>query len=365
MRERIVGALIFLIYLCASDAAAQSAPVGFITPLTGARSSIGEDARRAAELAVEELRRAPEWREGQIELMFQDSQGDPQIGVTAYKQLVARGVRFIITQNSNVSLPIAELVNHDKVLQLAISTTSDKYSRPDDLTFRMNGPTSGEAAMMASFIDGRLKAEAGGAALVTMQDEYPMQLRANLLRELQALGLALAAQEEFLPGETDFRSMIARLKKSGARHIMFLGYQTQAGRFVRQARELQLHPATLVACTPVDNSEFFETAGPAAEGVYVTGIAIDRSAPANAAFRKRYGRDMNVFSANAYDAVVTAYRALQQCRFQADAECLKKALCELPPFHGVSGDKQFDKVNGDMQDTYEIRVAHGGQFVPQ
>jgi branched-chain amino acid transport system substrate-binding protein len=354
-----------LLVLCArTQAQAPRVKIGLITPLSGSRASIGEDAGQGADLAMEDLKSRGEFANGVLEIVFEDSQGDPAKGVNAYKKLVMEGVKFIITQNSNVSLPIAPLANADGVIQLAITTTSDRYSTPNDFTFRTNGPTVPEALVMADFLDSRLKVEPGPLALITMQDEYPVTLRSHLLPELAKRKIELALNEDFLPSDTDFRTLITRAKAKGVKYIVIIGYQTQVGFFVKQQKELGLGAGSILTNTPVNNREFFTAAGEAAEGVMLTYPGPDYEHPAAKEFKEKYGKEANVFSANAYDAVIIAQLAFSRCNFVFAADCLKKALYSIKDFKGLSGNKSFDDVNGDMQDTYVLMIAKDGKFVP-
>ena len=362
--------LLLLVSLCFSGNVSQvwanpspkPVKIGLITPLTGPRASIGEDARQGVELALDTLGQSAEPALGRLQLIIEDSQGDPAKGVAAYKKLVLDGVRFVLTQNSNVSLAVAPLVDRDGVIQLAITTTSEKYSTPNDNTFRTNGPTKPEAQLMARTLKDR-GIKPGQVGIITMQDEYPVTLERFLLEELASSGYS-AITESFLPQESDFRSIISRLISRKVSSIIFLGYQTQAGMFVKQFRELGSPVPLVLTNTPVNNREFFEAAGSSATGVLLTYPLPNLSNPAAAAFRKRYGKDPNFFSANAYDGLLIADRALSGCNYIFDIACLKQALFSLKNFQGLSGTKGFDDKFGDMQDSYFLMIARDGKFIP-
>jgi len=249
------------------------------------------------------------------------------------------------------------------VLQLGISVTSDQYSRADDLTFRVNGPTRFEAEHMAHFIDQQQATLPGRTAVIAMLDEYPVRLRDNVLDELKKRGISVAYMDDFMPQEMDFRAMLAKLRMLDIKYILFLGYQTHAGYFVRQLKEMALAPAAIVGCVPVNNSEFFQTAGPAAEGTFVVSIKSALDHPGAQAFKKQYGYEVNCYSANSYDGITLIEHALSGCNYKVDLPCLKQALSGIRDFHGVSGVKSFDSIFGDMSDEYEVLVAREGRFV--
>jgi branched-chain amino acid transport system substrate-binding protein len=345
-----------------SDTSAHSVQIGFILPLTGKRASIGEDARDGVSLAIQHLKQQGSTN---IEAVFEDSQGDPATGVNAYKKLKTQDVKMIVTQNSNISLPILPLANRDDVLQLAISSTSDRYSTPHDLSFRINGPTLYEARYMVDFLSSRFKPSSGRIAVITMEDEYPVSLHKNVIKELTAKGLSPAVKQNFLPNDLDFRALITTLKRKKVTDVILLAYQTQAGFFVKQQKELGLNANTIITCVPVNNIEFFKSAGASnADGTFVTYIKANFHHPAAREFKNKYHKDVNFFSSNGYDAVMVANEALKNCDYQVQTDCLKKEIYKIKNFNGLSGTKGFDDVYGDMSDDYHVMIAKDGTFIP-
>ena len=335
--------------------------VGFIATFSGPRASLGSDAVRGAALALDEIRARGASR--QIRLLIEDSRGEPAEGMAAYRKLVQQRVALVLTQNSNVSLPVAQAVNNDHVVQLAFNTTSDAYSKAGDLTFRLNGSTKAEARLQAEVLR-NAACRAEELAVLVMEDEYPLTLFNNLMSELKERRMAPAFTNTFLPGETDLRAVVSRLKDQKMNCIVLLAYQTEAGFFARQRLELGFTPRLVLLNTPVNNREFFETAGEAAEGVFITYLAIDRRHPAAAAYRAKYGAEPNWFSANGYDAVMLAQKIMTSCPMPVSAECLKRRLFGISGYTGLSGEKSMDPQFGDMEDKYEVLVVRGGKAVP-
>lgn len=350
--------------LVASFASAQ-ARVGMISPLSGPRASIGKDAVDGARLAIKKLDTERGGSRCAIELEIEDSKGGPADGIGAFEKLKASGVQMVITQNSGVSLPVSPIANRAGVLQLAISTTSDAYASRDDLTFRTNGGTRYEAVALAAYAEKTMREEHSSIAVFRMEDEYPESLHKNLMPELGKRGIETCIDDAFLPGETDFRGVVTRIRRYKPSLIMCLGYQMECGRLLRQTREAGERGSPFVGVTPVNNREFFEAAGESAEGAAVSYIGVDPDNPAAREFMSVYGRAPNVFSANAYDAVLLLHQALMSCGCRDEPACLKKGLFAIKEFRGMSGDKGFDDEFGDMDDHYVILVARNGVFVEE
>lgn len=344
------------------DLSSRIITLGLILPMTGNRSSIGEDTAQGAELALEELLKYGGSKKGRVKLSIEDSRGDPAQGVSAYRKLLADGVRFIITSNSNVSLAVSPLVGRNEVLQLAICTTSEKYATPNDSTFRTNGSTNPEAQLLAGRIAEILPPHSR-VGILSLQDEYPLNLQTYLQRNLEVKGLQTTI-EEFVGQERDFRGILSRLKNRNVRAVVFLGYATQAAIFMKQFRETGSFVQDVFASASNNTRELFDSASKESEGLVIAYPLPNLQHPAAASFQNRYGREPNFFAANAYDAVILADRAFEKCDYQVDIGCLTKALFEIKDYNGLSGQKGFDSVFGDMQDSYSLLVVRDGKFVP-
>ena len=347
---------------CGVGPAEKTVSVGFIATLSGPRASMGEDALLGAELALDDIKQQYPNDPARLELVIEDSQGDPLSAVRAYRKLKAQGIKLVLTQNSNVSLPISLLVNSDQVVQLAFNTTVDAFSQAHDLTFRINGTTRDEAELMANALGDCLARNPGLLAMVIMEDEYPRTLAANLTDILAQRGIQPLLTESFVPGESDFRSVISRLKQRHISCVALLSYQSEAGLFVKQQSQLHLSPQLIIANAPVNNVEFFTIAGAAASGVLVTYQRVDERHAAAVKFKARHGKNVNWFSANGYDAVTIAYHALRLCGFHAGPQCLKTEIPKIGAYQGLGGKKHFDQVYGDMLDEYLILEAREGEF---
>ncbi len=343
----------FLLFLLiASSSFAEPVKIGFISPLTGSRSSNGEDARKGASLALEDLGEAA----SKLEIVYEDSQADPKMGVSAFQKLSSEGIKIFITQNSNISIPILELSQRAKALQVAISTTSDKYSTEGDLALRVNGPAVYEARAMAEFI----AAHPGKLSILTMQDEYPVILQKSLVAELHAKNIIPAVSEDFAPQENDFRAIVTKVKNSKV--IACLGYQVQCGLLVKQLREAK-SDSIIVVNTPVNSREFFATAGKAAEGTFAIYPSPDYQHPAARKFEERYGYRPDFFSASAYDAVILTGRALVVCNESSGLpDCMYSEIMKNAGYKGLSGVKALNPLNGDMSDNYSVLIARSGKF---
>lgn len=360
MKLKMLSAATIVILSFTTAVCAEEVQLGFIATLSGPRASMGEDALRGAQLAVEELQSSASGL--QIRLLIEDSQGDPRQGVSAYKKLRTQQVSFVLTQNSNVSIPIARLAERQPVVQLAFNTTASAYSRKNDNSFRINGTVQQEAEVLASYLENSHFEAPGLVGVLVMEDEYPISLRTELRKLLVKAGINIAIDQSFLPGERDFRPIISKLRQKNVQYLILLSYQTEAGVFVRQQAELGLLPKLILGNTPLNSNEFFAAAGKHGDGVRISYQQVNHQHPAALRYREKFRQDVNWFSANGYDAVMIAARSVTECDNKFEQECIKRSLFLLQDYSGIGGTKSTDPSFGDMQDEYAIFVARGQRF---
>ena len=107
-----VGAA-FAIAPLASFADDLPVKIGFAAPLTGANAGYGKDLENGVRLAIEEAN-AQKIKIGdkvaQFQLVSEDDQADPRIGVQAAQKLVDAGVSVVVGHfNSGTTIPASQV----------------------------------------------------------------------------------------------------------------------------------------------------------------------------------------------------------------------------------------------------------------
>ena len=118
--KNIYGVLaVSAIALMASPAFAQ-VKIGSAGPMTGQYAAFGEQLKRGAEMAVEEINAAGGIKGRKIELISRDTQSDPTKAVNAVAELTQRAKVSIIwgPLNSGEALAATPLIARDKVPML-------------------------------------------------------------------------------------------------------------------------------------------------------------------------------------------------------------------------------------------------------
>ena len=331
--------------------------VGLLLALSGPRASFGVEARNGAELALEFIRRQNSPID--IELIYEDTQADAAKAVTAFQHLRDEGIKVFVTQNSNVSMAIAPLANNYQVVQLGVLTTADRYSTPDDYTFRTNGSSADEAVALLKFATGK----EGPFAIIAQQEEFHHNLATHVEEGLRQKAGTSVARIDYPGTESDFRPLLLKLIPQKPKAIFVFGYQQPVGLVVKQVAGSALAGVLIISSGVAHTPEFLTVAGKAAEGVFLSHGWVNDSHPAFQAFKERYQQEfVTLPAANGFDAVQLLQLAGEKCGPDLTADCVKKNLFAVTDYAGLAGRKGFDR-NGDMKDYFEILTIRDGKFI--
>ena len=356
--------LIAVLALASHDVRAEDElVVGAVFGLSGSVAQYGQWAQRGVQLAVEEINQAKGVRGRPIRVRYEDSQGQPASAVAAFKKLLdIDRVQYFLTCLSSVALAIAPLANRAHVIQMDVSAFTPQYSSPDDYTFRTGVLAVQLSSGLARSMFDELKVSR--VAVLYIENEKG-QAGYESFRE--SFGGSIVLAESFRPNESDYRSLLLKIRALNVKDIFLSGHLHESGLLLKQARELGLRLRVFSDVYSVEGRDFLEAAGEASDGViYATPLfAADSRIPRMARFYREYqGRFHEAptyFSAQAYDGVIALAAALEKCQVSQPI-CVKDELHNLQ-LEGASGPIHFDR-NGDIVDkTIALKTIRDRQFV--
>lgn len=342
--------------------------VAAIIPLTGGAAEQGQWIRQGLELAATELRA----RGGiSVDLLIEDSQGDPRQAVSAYSNLVAlKKPAAVITWGSGVGLALSPRVNRDQIIQIGVATATPDYRSEGDYTFR-NFPS---AELEANFLENTLTSQLGvkRIGIVKINNDYGLGSAAAFRTAFEKQGQEVVFDEEIEPNATDFRATITKLKQMPVEHIYLALYPSEGAVFIRQARALGLKSKIVASTALIGGSAFFQTTGAASEDVMVASsspVFLSKHSATVAQFVSSYEETFgerpglqHIYAARAYDALLLLGQAFKKCE-STSLSCLRDRLFEVEGFEGASGTLAFDHF-GDVQTTFTLYRASKGKFIP-
>jgi branched-chain amino acid transport system substrate-binding protein len=348
---------------CQKKAEEKVVKIGAIFALTGDAAMYGERAKRGVELALEEINKEG-IREREVNIIYEDSQGDPQKAVSAFQKLVELDkVKFIIGPlSSSEVLSIAPMAEKKKVIILTPTSSAPQITDAGDYIFRNCMSDLFDGAALAEFVVEELQKKTAG--IIYINNDFGIGLKESFKKRFSSLTGEIIIEESFERRDTDFRTQLSRIKAKNPDVLFLVGY-AEMGQILKQAKELGLK-SQIVSFSSFEQPDIIKVAGNAAEGVYYTFQGFDAKSEEEvvknftAKYKGRYNEDSDIFAALSYDALKIYAEVLKEGGF--NVEDVKRALYGIKDFVGVTEKTSFDK-NGDVIKPIGIKVVKDGKFV--
>lgn len=312
----VVAGLVFAMAGCAPkptpEAVATPTPppvekvfkVGVLAPYTGPAARTGEEFKNSTTMAFEAIN----YKIGdyKIELVWIDSQSDPEKATRAYEEAVVKDKIQAGLQNwhSSVAVACMEVTAKHKIPHFfgmgATGVVNEKFASdpekygywttkgwPDPPKLSVNYVTAVEDAIAA----GVWTPEAKKAAIYAEDTDWGRSFGGGLKNQLQDAGWEIVAEEYFDIGQTEFYPLVNKFKDLGV--SLIAGTSTSPpgiSAFIKQAREVGLE-SHIIADGLGWVGEWYELTGDASDYVIdqIPGWATDEARAYAKEFEEKWG----------------------------------------------------------------------------
>jgi len=331
-----------------------SVVIGSISPLTGTNAVQGNDMKNGEQLAMEEVNAAGGVLGRSLKIMFEDTESRPKGGIDAAHKLVeVNKVPVIVgAYSSGISLPTGEYTNAQRVVQIAVASTSPSMRNVGPYFFNSIGLDEVMGTELARFA-----MEDSGAkrfASITVNNPFGIGIEIWSRKYVEEHGGEVVTFVRYDERKPDYRAEIERLFSKNPKAIFFTAYGTESKLILKQAYEMGLKPPRgwyADYLTMWVNEVIPETA----EGIKGTesGIGFGRYEHYRDAYKKRFGKEpMTAYGAYGYDAVWLVALAINFAN-STKPDDIREAMFPVSKIYfGATGDKIFDKDGMQLKDYY-------------
>lgn len=219
--------------------------LGIVAPMSGPNARYGAFSLRGAQLAAKEINEAGGIDGRKIQIFSADSQGTPVEGVSATRRLISQDkVDFLIGDvSSSVTLAMQPVVEDAGVLLLNAASSNPKITYSAGVggfkwSFR-NYPTDENRALVVA----QYAAEKRGFtkfAVLSVDSDYGRAAIEFTKKYLPRFKGQILTEDYYKEGEVDFRSVLAKIRDSGAQAIIMYGLADTTPIVARQMIEVGL-----------------------------------------------------------------------------------------------------------------------------
>lgn len=358
-KTRMIPLAAALAFALAGTAAAQEQiiKIGSVAPITGTDAHMGKDNENGARMAVEDLNAKGTTIGGKkvkFQLLAEDDAADPKQATAAAQKLVDAGVAVVIGHlNSGTTIPASRIYANAGIPQISPSATNPKYTQQGFKTaFRVVANDAQLGQVLGQYAVKTL----GGKSIAVIDDRtaYGQGVADEFTKGVKAAGGTIVASQYTNNKATDFNSILTSIKGKKPDIIFFGGMDAVGGPMLRQMKQLGIN-AKFMGGDGLCSGELPKLAGDGiGEGQVVcaeAGGVVDSQKKGmddfKAAYKKKFGIDVQIYAPYVYDSVMVMVEAMKQANSAEPAKYLP-ALKKIH-YKGVTGDIAFDD-KGDIKD---------------
>jgi branched-chain amino acid transport system substrate-binding protein len=334
-------------------------------PMTGGLAAFGEQLRRGAEMAVQDINAAGGVNGEKLVLEVGDDACDPKQAVQVANDLVQKGVAFVAGHFcSGSSIPASEVYIEEGILQISPASTNPACTdNPAADGVKTIFRTCGRDDAQGSFAGPWLAKTYAGKKVAILDDKtaYGQGLANETQKNMEASGLKTAVRDTYTAKEKDFSALLSKLKSAAVDVVYIGGYHDDVGLMVRQARE-QGFNADFISADALNTAEFWSISGPAGEGVRYSDAAsavnLDSAKAVVEKFRAG-GYEPEGYTLNSYAAIEAWAKAANMAK-STDSEKVAEAL-HANAIPTVIGELKWDEKGDLTKVNYAWYVWHDGK----
>jgi branched-chain amino acid transport system substrate-binding protein len=330
--------------------------IGHVGPTSGAIAHLGKDNENGARMAIEELNAKGVTIGGKkvkLELLAEDDAGDPKQGTAAAQKLVDSKVNGVIGHlNSGTSIPASKIYSDAGIPQISPSATNPKFTRQGyKTTFRVVADDVHLGGTLGRYAVKDLKGKS--IAVIDDRTAYGQGVADEFEKGVKAAGGKTVGRQFTTDKATDFTAILTQIKSKKPDVVFFGGMDAVAGPMMRQMKQLGIN-AKFMGGDGICSSELPKLAAGTmadsqvvcAEAGGVEGAAKKSMEDFNAAFKKKYNADVQVYAPYVYDAVNVMVAAMVKAGSADPAKYLP--VLAKTSYKGVTGNIAFDE-KGDIK----------------
>lgn len=340
--------------------ASQNLKVGVILPLTGQLATFGQESLNGLNLALEQTKGAG----ANVDLIVEDTRSTVTDSASAINKLITSDKVSVVIGEvaSSNTIAATSAAQSNKVPLMTHASTNDTITQGKEYVSRICFVDSFQGQVMAKFATDDLKAKTA-AILLDSDSDYSRGLRTSFMEAFEKMGGKVVVDVSYSQKDTDFKAQLMKVRKEKPDVVFVPGYYTQVGAILRQSKELKIK-APYLGTDGWDSPAFFEIAGDAAEGHYLSNhFAPDDSDAAVQKFVNEYKSKYNAvpgaMAALAYDAGYFIRDAIKRAK-STKPEDIKDAINTTKGFTGLTGEITLDANRNAVKSAVILKTGKSG-----
>jgi branched-chain amino acid transport system substrate-binding protein len=366
MRVKIFLLLIYVVIIVVGCGKKEPeiVQVGAILPLSGNSANIGKWQQQGIELALEQIKSKSKENKKTIQVLYEDSQGDPKSGLSAFQKLTTtKNLNIVVASLSSVASAILPQLDRNPKTTLMLAVSLPKITEKSKFAFRFNLGSDDEAIAMSKYLSDK---EIKRIGVAYINDEFGVGALEVFQQEIRLTGGELLLAEAYTKDQTDFRTLVTKLVAKQPEAIYVIGYVRASVMLIRQIREMG-NKTPVFGNMALSVPSYIEMGGSALDSAIFTVTRFDPDSKDEKvsefvkAFVGKYSEKPTFFSAFSYDAIMVLQKVIDST--DNSSEAIRDGLLSIKEFEGVMGLISMQQ-NRDIKFQTRIVQNINGNIIP-
>lgn len=341
-----------LLFTTSSFAANKTIKLGCAISFTGKENRTGKLYVDSYKYAVEKINAAGGVKVGgqsyPLELVFYDDKSDPTESSRLVEKLIAQDkVDFLLgPYSSGITIPDSIVAQRYRIPMIEGGGASGKiFDKGNKYIFGTLPPAGDYFASTLEFLKGQ-KPLAKKIAILYADDKFDVSVGEGTKAKAAELGFDVVLYEKYSEGNSDFSSILTKIKAQGVQAVLVAGHTEESINFVTQAKELNVSTDYLGLTVGPTEADFRKALGKDAD--YIFGVAswspqmvfkgsiFKDNAEFVKSFKAKYNYDPDYHNASAIADIAIFKDAIERAG-SLDRAKVRDAIAatDLPTIYGI------------------------------
>ncbi|MFB0845347.1 branched-chain amino acid ABC transporter substrate-binding protein [Paenibacillus oleatilyticus] len=348
------------------SASGKEIKIGMMSALSGNEAKMGQDMKQAAELAVDEINAAGGINGSKIKLVAQDDACDPQTATAAANKLVSEGVTAVVGGYcSGAAIPATGVFHQNGIPTVITAANSQKIAdQKFPEIFMINGTGVHQAQMATEYMVNQKQAKK--IAIIHDNSAFAKDLAEVTKKQVESAGAKVVVFDAVNPDETDFSSLVSKLKQAQPDATYWTAYYKGGGLFIKQFKQQGVSGIIGVGDGANDKMLIDIAGKAAAEGTFITNSPTAEFLPDAKKFvndyKGRFSQEPGPYSALQYDGIKVMADAIKRAG-STDKKAITEALAKSD-VKTLTGQVSFTPQGTLTKSNFVVLQVKEGTFAP-
>lgn len=238
-------------------------------PLTGSNAKFGEIMQKSFEIAAGEINTSGGIKGRQLVLIFEDSQGKPEVARSIVEKLIDVDKQPIIIgeYSSACAKAVAAVAEERRTPYLVVASAADDITRMNyKYIFRMNPTNAYYAVGLMGFLKEVVQPKS--VAILYESSDFGTSGANDMEKQAKSMGWDVLMKEKYEKGAVDFKPILSQVRAKRPDMIYMVSYVMDASLLMKQIKELRIDAKLFAGgAAGFDIPDFIDNAKDAAEYV--------------------------------------------------------------------------------------------------